>query len=954
MALSVGELEATLRLRDELSASVKTAQASVTAAAKGMSEEFASVGAQVALANNYIKQFAGGDTIAKANAMSQALQATGGAATLTANEQRGVNQQVTEAIAKYKALGKDAPPSLLAIQKQTAASSSTMGDLGSMALRVGAAVGIGFSVQKVIQFGKAILDDADMLVKLHDKTNISLQGLQRMRIAGDDASVSLESMTSAVNLMQKRLAGDDKSAVAALAALGLNLKQIRSMEPDQQFMAIGEAIKGVKDPAEQVNLAMAVFGRSGAELLPVIKRGFDDVKNASVGMSDSSIKAFDDLGDTIARWARSTKAVIGDAVGIMLQGGEVQAGANAFMATYEQILAKIEKHRPVLVETAKTVALSEGEVALAEERLTEIFKANEEAQKKVTEAAKRHTEALDAEIEEFEKYAKAQQDADYLKQLEEEAALIEDVTSANRNMAYVLRDLQVALPLVALPTGQFVGYMEKLPQVTASGAVGVDTFKKSIEGVKDALTRIPDLLKQAFTSGGNLIGAMKAIGVDIAESIMGPLLKQIGKVRSAAVAAGSALSSGLGQAAGLGTTANTIIGVGTGLAGAALAASTWGTSMAAAGVAGSVALGAATLGIGTAAVAAGVLIKKWWDHKKAVQESQKAVGEFEQQMWATLTPAQAAEAQGQTWAASVISVRDAYLATGRSATQAEADVAALWASSQQGAAATQAAIDKINAAFIEQKQDAVDLDAAIQKYGFSIEQLGPAMQRQKLTEQAMTLMNDFRLLAGSGIDVGVVLDKMGGSINEFLSSARKTGTEIPTSMQPMLQKMIDTGTLLDENGKAITDLGESGLTFSETMTQGFDRIVKKFDELLKTIGMVPTALAAIVPPVIPDVHFDIIGDYQYTGENLDYGGAQASGGDYIVNKPTMFLAGEAGSERVSFSGATRAQMINGDERGFADAGSVVRELQDLKAELRWQRRTVPSAIRDALQRSRAL
>ena len=32
-----------------------------------------------------------------------------------------------------------------------------------------------------------------------------------------------------------------------------------------------------------------------------------------------------------------------------------------------------------------------------------------------------------------------------------------------------------------------------------------------------------------------------------------------------------------------------------------------------------------------------------------------------------------------------------------------------------------------------------------------------------------------------------------------------------------------------------------------------------------------------------------------------YGGAQASGGDYIVTKPTLFLAGEAGTERVTFA-----------------------------------------------------
>lgn len=36
-------------------------------------------------------------------------------------------------------------------------------------------------------------------------------------------------------------------------------------------------------------------------------------------------------------------------------------------------------------------------------------------------------------------------------------------------------------------------------------------------------------------------------------------------------------------------------------------------------------------------------------------------------------------------------------------------------------------------------------------------------------------------------------------------------------------------------------------------------------------------------------------------EGLNFGGAQANGGDYMVNRPTLFLAGEAGPERATFT-----------------------------------------------------
>lgn len=39
-----------------------------------------------------------------------------------------------------------------------------------------------------------------------------------------------------------------------------------------------------------------------------------------------------------------------------------------------------------------------------------------------------------------------------------------------------------------------------------------------------------------------------------------------------------------------------------------------------------------------------------------------------------------------------------------------------------------------------------------------------------------------------------------------------------------------------------------------------------------------------------------------SGDGVQWGGAQADGGDYLVTKPTLFLAGEAGPERATFSG----------------------------------------------------
>ena len=151
----------------------------------------------------------------------------------------------------------------------------------------------------------------------------------------------------------------------------------------------------------------------------------------------------------------------------------------------------------------------------------------------------------------------------------------------------------------------------------------------------------------------------------------------------------------------------------------------------------------------------------------------------------------------------------------------------------------------------EQEADAQRLEAAIQRYGISFEQAGAAFQKQKLDEQAKELIEDWRVLVGSGIDLALVNEKMSGAINEYLQAALKVGQEIPSAFRPILQKMLEQGTLTDEAGVAITDLEEAGIHFSETMTQGFDRVVQKLDELIAKLVAAGTAMEQIGSPSIP-------------------------------------------------------------------------------------------------------
>jgi hypothetical protein len=148
----------------------------------------------------------------------------------------------------------------------------------------------------------------------------------------------------------------------------------------------------------------------------------------------------------------------------------------------------------------------------------------------------------------------------------------------------------------------------------------------------------------------------------------------------------------------------------------------------------------------------------------------------------------------------------------------------------------QKAINDLTRALDFQNGAMQTLDETVKKYGFSLAELGPTLQRQQLDKRAQELYQDFKVLTSAGIGVDVVLGKMSESINTFVQDAIATGTEVPIAMKPMLEQMIAHGELLDENGEAYESLEETGLTFAETMTQGFNRLIETVDRLTKAIA----------------------------------------------------------------------------------------------------------------------
>lgn len=155
-----------------------------------------------------------------------------------------------------------------------------------------------------------------------------------------------------------------------------------------------------------------------------------------------------------------------------------------------------------------------------------------------------------------------------------------------------------------------------------------------------------------------------------------------------------------------------------------------------------------------------------------------------------------------------------------------------------------------------------DIKAAADRYGISLDSLGPKVKQLQITELANQYVADWKVLSAATDNWSVLIKKMGPEVQSLVLDAIKYGAELPSNMRPMIQAFIDAGALVDENGEKLTDL--SKLTFAADLSKMFDQLMTKLGELIDTIANgVGGALADIGNTNVPTITIP----YQFAAQN---------------------------------------------------------------------------------------
>jgi hypothetical protein len=265
-----------------------------------------------------------------------------------------------------------------------------LGKFGPIAVAAGAALGVSMV--------KNIIDTGDALAKMSQRTGIAVEDLSRLQYAADLSGVSTGTLNTSLNILSRNMAeaatgtGD---AAEAFNLIGVSIKNADGSLRNQNdvLRAVADRFATYQDGAAKSALAMKLFGRGAAELIPLLNagsKGLDEMgqqsdafgKTITRDVAKASERLKDDLTKIQAAATGAATQIAGPLIKSLADLTErfekASKEGKGFLGTLKKM---VDDGVDVNAELA-VVELTMKAVQNRLERLTASFKANSEALKK--------------------------------------------------------------------------------------------------------------------------------------------------------------------------------------------------------------------------------------------------------------------------------------------------------------------------------------------------------------------------------------------------------------------------------------------------------------------------------------------------------------------------------------------------------------------------------------------
>lgn len=172
----------------------------------------------------------------------------------------------------------------------------------------------------MLYMSKDAIDAMDKMNEAAQKTGITVEALSQLSYAAKMSGVDTESFTSAMVKFNRAIAegaAGSGNAAAAFKAIGISAAELKSSSPDEVLARVAEKFAGYADGATKTALAIAIFGRAGADMIPMLNEGADGIAKMreegdklGATISTAAAKSADQFNDNLDKMMVKMKSFV--------------------------------------------------------------------------------------------------------------------------------------------------------------------------------------------------------------------------------------------------------------------------------------------------------------------------------------------------------------------------------------------------------------------------------------------------------------------------------------------------------------------------------------------------------------------------------------------------------------------------------------------------------------------
>ena len=214
-----------------------------------------------------------------------------------------VDKIAVELVAKMDGLQRDFGKAAGMAEASAGRMRKSFASVNTTLTSLGGALVAGMSFRWLGGLATDAIKAAGDLKDLSEQTGVAATTLARFDIAARTSDVGIDTVGKAMNRLAKGMSNVDKDSKGipqALKAIGVDFEKFKGMGADEQMTLIAKSFDGFQDGAGKAAVAMALFGKEGAALIPFFK-DLAENQDIAAGRTQEMIDAADEFDKSLKR-----------------------------------------------------------------------------------------------------------------------------------------------------------------------------------------------------------------------------------------------------------------------------------------------------------------------------------------------------------------------------------------------------------------------------------------------------------------------------------------------------------------------------------------------------------------------------------------------------------------------------------------------------------------------------